>query len=387
MSDNANVGVKFRVLIVGAGPAGLAVAYAMRQSLACKQGQIVVRIVEKRSEEKILDRLGYPMHLSKDGRSSLLRLLAPQDTDNLWKARAKMGIKHDGITVTSHSRKRVYWMVRDIDSNPMVERGDLNETLKRGAGEVEYSTEITALEEATDGVNVRLIKRIGDGEQEDSVKVDLVVGADGMFSSTRNHIYTSDVSHSSKSSSTPGGFKKLSQTIVNLRSVSPQVRRWVPDEHGMNLLYGDSFSASIMPLPDSVYIALTIPSNWLESSAPGETKDVNLEKTVHRDFINDLKVDPGWGKRETYELWSADTTVGGRKRIVLIGDAAHGMVPFCGAGASAGIKDGVELARTILENYGRGEHKVPSLNPYSHQKLLISPLRISGAKHEKETIH
>lgn len=36
--------------------------------------------------------------------------------------------------------------------------------------------------------------------------------------------------------------------------------------------------------------------------------------------------------------------------MVLVGDAAHGMPPFCGAGASAGIIDAVELAKVIVDH-------------------------------------
>lgn len=130
------------------------------------------------------------------------------------------------------------------------------------------------------------------------------------------------------------------------------MRRWVHDPNGMNLIYGESFSATMMPLSfPSIYVALTIPSQWLNPSFQARIKgeEIKLEPTVHGKFLRQLECDPGWEKKETYPLWSATSTVGGKGRVVLVGDAAHGMPPFCGAGASAGIIDAVELAKVIVD--------------------------------------
>lgn len=171
-----------------------------------------------------------------------------------------------------------------------------------------------------------------------------------MFSVIRHCLY----SHSQLiEGNLPGDFHKLPHTIINLLTTSPAMRKWIHDPNGMNLLYGESFSATMMPLPfPSISVALTIPSQWLDPSFQARVKgeEINLEPTAHGEFLRQLECDPGWEEKETYPLWSATSTVAGKGRVVLVGDAAHGMPPFCGSGASAGIIDVVELAKVVVDH-------------------------------------
>nr|KIR84155.1 hypothetical protein I308_05567 [Cryptococcus tetragattii IND107] len=227
----------------------------------------------------------------------------------------------------------------------MVERADLISILKEGAGEVEWNTTAVIGEVGTE----RGIKICLKGEKEEVVRPDLIIAADGMFSGIRHCLYSDS---QLTAGNLPGNFHKLPHTIINLLT-SPAMRKWIQDPNGMNLLYGEPFSATMMPLPfPSIYVALTIPSQWLDPSFQARVKDeeIKLEPTTHGEFLRQLERDPGWETKETYPLWSATSTVAGEARVVLVGDAAHGMPPFCGAGASAGIIDAVELAKVIVDH-------------------------------------
>ncbi|ODN91399.1 hypothetical protein L198_05913 [Cryptococcus wingfieldii CBS 7118] len=298
------------VLVVGAGVAGLAASYALRQTDSFQQGRWKIRIVEKRVEQRAKGRQGYPLHLSKAGREALSSFLTPSDATTLLEARQSIPAAHDGITISSHDRKKVFWTVREVGVDPMVERSDLMSVLRNGAGQdIEWGTEVIGLQDTGSGVEVMLEKK--DGHKE---------------------LITVD----------------LPQTVINVRTTSENMREWIDDHNGLNLIYGESFSATMMPLSyPSMYIALTIPSIWLEPSHQEKVAEDRYKPTIHGEFLRQLEKDPGWKKRDAFRLWTAKQTLGGSGRVVLIGDAAHGMPPFCGAGASSAIKDAVELAGAL----------------------------------------
>ncbi|WVW79112.1 hypothetical protein I302_101077 [Kwoniella bestiolae CBS 10118] len=248
--------------------------------------------------------------------------------------------------------------------------------------------------------------------------------------------------------------EKLPWTIINSRTSSSEVLRWLKDPHGINTIYGDSFSATMIPLssgvnlgnevgadgdkhvlspvveegpndgmkpddegrkedgsitqndditvndhqgiklingierttpksntdnttehipeepstdhpkssnPDNlstnpittpkeisqVYVALTVPSKWLSPSYCHQMSKCTCEPTIHSLFLRNLENSDGWGRRKGYQMYSMRRTFAGRGRVVLLGDAGHGMPPFCGAGAGSAVVDSIELVREL----------------------------------------
>lgn len=215
-----------------------------------------------------------------------------------------------------------------------------------------------------------------------------------MFSSIRKMLYPQD---------DQSGPEALPWSIINLRATSSEVRKWVHDEEGMNMIYGKGWSCVLLPLstglphagngcstissdtgalqcsaidtrqndPPSAlaspsttlydeptialnvadqvtYVALTIP---LPLGSLRDTLQSLPGAKSSGSFICDLLAESELDNARVFPLWTSRTTVvahdDGHEMAVLIGDASHGMVPFCGAGASAAISDAVDLVCAI----------------------------------------
>ena len=231
-----------------------------------------------------------------------------------------------------------------------------------------------------------------------------VPGADGMFSIVRRTL------HPPRPGTKDQGFKSLPWTIINLRTETSAVRDWVKDYRGMNMVFGKGWSAAFMPLTlDIPPSTPTLPSSCIKHPMTGKEKQtlqtdsrqngqiINISPTIPtylpsiepdfkqvpsqttyptyvaltipnptisiRDTISSLPTsssptsflhsilhDPALDTARSFPLWTSRRTVVGGHCAVLIGDASHGMVPYCGAGASAGIKDAVDLVE-LLKKY------------------------------------
>ncbi|WRT68853.1 uncharacterized protein IL334_005834 [Kwoniella shivajii] len=369
---------KFQILIVGAGVAGLSTAYALKRSQSYESGLVDYRIIEKRKEPGV--DLGYPIHLSSAGLNALLTLLLPSDLVKLDTAKRKIPVYHDGITVSNNKGETVYRLIRDSGVRPMIQREDLMKIFRDELGnKVEYGKEVKGLKDVDNGIEVTL-----NGEEKN--KFDLVIGADGMFSSIR------------QLSSSKAKVGKSPWTVINSITSSESILKWVKDPISINTIYGDSFSATLIPLsshssnsvnpsapshvtqshmlhstsgssshcrsepdttaqpcepnpvcrgPDSVYVALTIPSSWLEPSFAHHMAACTCEPTMGSSFVRDLENSDGWSNRKGFTLYALPKTVCGNGRTILIGDASHGTVPFCGSGASSAIVDSLELVNVM----------------------------------------
>ncbi|OCF60335.1 hypothetical protein L486_03017 [Kwoniella mangroviensis CBS 10435] len=429
-TDNTQI-KKLDILIVGAGIAGLSFVYALRRSEIYQKGLVGYRIIEKKQAPSI--DLGYPIHLSSASRQALRDLLTPSDLARFQKAQSTIPIYHDGLTVGNYKGEAMWRTVRDPGVRSMIEREDLISILRDGNDEdkVEYGKELLSLDEIVGEGRVEVV--LSDGE---TFKVDLVIGADGMFSHTRQLLYPSQNS-----------LEELPWTIMNSRYTSPEVLGWCKDLNGINTIVGDSFSATIIPLGHqtqaqaqsieedredlrnqsiaggiedndqvgnfidennrenkqfidnptngnantdhthinldshtanpSVYVALTIPSKWLEPSYCTKLSKCTCEPTIHSVFLRQLENSDGWPRRKGFQMYSMNKTVAGRGKVILLGDAAHGMPPFCGAGAGSAIVDSVELVKVL--NTGI-DNLNSSLGDYMTQSQLRNGPLIKASK-------
>jgi salicylate hydroxylase len=164
--------------------------------------------------------------------------------------------------------------------------------------------------------------------------IELMSGADGMFSSIRKALHPID------------DYKPMPWVTCNLSLSLNFLPSVGADPPGINVFYGTGWSAVVIPTPDGAYVALTVP-------AP--VKDISTALTFLPDapIIEAIRADGNVGHGQAFPPYSAETTRVGRGRLILIGDAAHGMNPFCGAGASMALNDAANLVKVLT---GNGEY-------------------------------
>lgn len=152
------------VVVVGAGVAGLTIAYGLRDVLGIK-----LRVFERRTGESadsfyntshsgltyfrggmLERRISHPsiegeakwtrdigttlmLNHHQEGREALRELLSPDDHTKLLAARAALPPAHDGITVQTSTGRTAWRMLKDPGERCMLERQDLCDILRHGA--------------------------------------------------------------------------------------------------------------------------------------------------------------------------------------------------------------------------------------------------------------
>jgi len=214
-----------------------------------------------------------------------------------------------------------------------------------------------------------------------SAKADLVVGADGIHSNVRSHFITDVARYSGK---------------VVYRGLCPmdKLTDWWPLE-----TYGAAWLAPhkhVLVFPISKNKTLNIVAftstkkedlgdgkeSW---TLPGDKATVQqefkeFEPTVQR-MIDYMDAKPAkWllHDREPFKEW---VFAGGK--VVLMGDAAHSMLPHQGAGAGQAIEDGYVLGRTLKDYFNTTES--PNSQTLQSWLNVYQSVRLPRAERTQET--
>ncbi|HET9265184.1 MAG TPA: FAD-dependent monooxygenase [Vicinamibacterales bacterium] len=312
-----------RILIVGGGIAGLAVARALRG-----QG-LVPEIIERAASWPVT---GTGVYLPGNG----VRALGALGLADKVLARA-VCMSHQRIL--DHAGRRLAEIELAKLWNPVgvcvgIARGDLHRVLLDGAAGValRFDTTVAALSQQDDEVNVAF----ADGS---TGTYDLVVGADGIHSSIRQLVCGS----------------------VRPRHVGQVSWRFLVDHSGVIGTW------TAMLAPRRAFLAIPIGPNrvycYADLAAPTTEdptgRDLDRFRALFADFA-----EPVPSILSTLESFDSihfspieeivlDTWVHGR--VVLIGDAAHATSPNMAEGASMALEDALVLTRVLATHGSQAE--------------------------------
>ena len=184
-----------------------------------------------------------------------------------------------------------------------------------------------------------VVQRSGNSRHQDLAMA--LIGADGIWSSVRHHLFPEVQPQFSGLIAWRG---TLDATQLPREYTAPRVQLWMgPGAH----IVAYPISAA-----RQINVVVIVPGTWNRPgwSAPGDGRELKGAFDAQRW--------PGparmmLGAVDVWRKWALFTLPGGGEwtsgTIALLGDAAHAMLPFAAQGAGMAIEDAAVLARTLSE--------------------------------------
>ncbi len=337
------------VLVVGAGPAGLAAACGLLMQGAR------VRVVDKASAPATTSRANF---LHARGSEVLDRLGALDDLP----ARSLRA-----MNITTYLGDKPVMRIRFGDPGmrtaapPMVisqaaVEAALRDRLTELGGEIEWGTPLVDIRQDDSGVSVSV-------GSEDEVRVGWVIGCDGAASTTR-HVAGIDF---------PG--VKLSE-----RFLLADVRLdWDLDRSGTTGWIHPDGMIGAMPMPDGLWRIIAYDPGQPSDKPTDQEILARLETIIPERTGRDVRVDDAaWLSMFSVHRRLAETYR--RGRVLLAGDAAHTHAPFGGQGMLTGLGDAENLAwKLALVVSGRADGALLDTYQRERRPLATEVLRDTSA--------
>jgi salicylate hydroxylase len=230
---------------------------------------------------------------------------------------------------------------------------ELYHVLREAAGSsIAYGCEITQIRRDPDEAPKTSIEWTQNGEAYRLDGIDLLIAADGRYSKVRRSM---------------SGEPRARHIGVSI------FRLLVPDtSHGLIDDYEQWFNGpnrllSFRVPPDHIYIAGTFPispqspisdslkePDALRAAYTPKAAPASAQARWMIDTICENAADTHWARMQEHEMLYRAAGC----NILYLGDAAHGMVPTLGQGATQAVEDSSNAAELITQRYCSGDHNV-----------------------------
>jgi salicylate hydroxylase len=333
------------IIVAGAGIGGLTAAL----SLAAKGFRVIILEKAERLEEA-----GAGLQLSPNASRLLIDLgLRPRlasravmpEAISVMSARAGGEIVRIPLGEAASQRAGApYWVIH---------RADLQGALAAAVNEhpdIDLRLGCQFEDVTSHAKGLTVVQRRGDIRQQELAQA--LVGADGIWSAVRNHLFPAMQPQFSGLIAWRG---TLDATTLPREYTAPRVQLWMgPDAH----LVAYPISAA-----RQINVVAIVPGTWNRPgwSAPGDANELKNAfasqrwPATARMLINAVD---GWRRWALFTLPEIGEWTGGA--IALLGDAAHAMLPFAAQGAGMAIEDAGVLAKCLSEAPGNTIADIPA---------------------------
>jgi 2-polyprenyl-6-methoxyphenol hydroxylase-like FAD-dependent oxidoreductase len=366
------VAVTRTIIVAGAGIGGLTAALA----LAAKGFRVVVLEKAERLEEA-----GAGLQLSPNASRILVELgLQPRlaaravtpDAINIMSARKGGEIARLPLGEAASSRAGApYWVVHraDLQAALLAHVNDNPDIDLRLGCQFEDVT--------SHAKGLTVVQRSGNARRQDLAVA--LVGADGIWSSVRNHLFPDVQPQFSGLIAWRG---TLDATSLPREHTAPRVQLWM----------GPSAHLVAYPISGArqINVVAIVPGTWNRPgwSAPGDVNE-----------IKDAFASPRWpatvrmliGAVDEWRRWALFTVpdIGewSEGAVALLGDAAHAMLPFAAQGAGMAIEDAAVLAKALSESAGENVAGIPAALKRYGRLRRARVLSVQGAARRQGRIY
>ncbi|MCU0357326.1 MAG: FAD-dependent monooxygenase [Cyclobacteriaceae bacterium] len=186
-------------------------------------------------------------------------------------------------------------------------------------------------------------------------KFDVIIGSDGAFSAVRGAMQTTDRFEFSQSY-IEHGYKEL-------RIPASDTGEFLMEPHALHIWPRESYMLIALPNPDNTFTCTL----FLPFEGPVSFSQLNSEETIKNFFEKNFP--DAFTKMPTLLEDFRDNATSSlvtircypwvRNKTLLIGDAAHGIVPFYGQGMNAGFEDCRVLDELLDEHQDKWKKVLP----------------------------
>lgn len=224
-----------------------------------------------------------------------------------------------------------------------VHRGRLNQRLLDAAqahgAQIRFDSRVVAV-----SLEQRRLLLEGPGGQRECLDYEVLIGADGAGSAVRDAL--------DAQAGTAAGFEPLAHSYKELQIDPDAQGNWRLEASALHIWPRHTHMMIALPNPDGSFTATV----FLPSSGPGGFTELNtpdaVQQLFQRDFADAIELVPdyatqffanptGWLGTLQAPNWRW------RDQVLLIGDAAHAIVPFHGQGMNCAFEDCSELLQLL----------------------------------------